>query len=72
MAGSEQRPTHKQIPAEVLMNFPEEDRSGFSHCLPPMSYATWGKSLLNLGNLLLTLGKLICSFLSSEPQFLHL
>lgn len=31
MAGSEQKPTHKQIPAEVLMNFSEEDQRENRH-----------------------------------------
>ena len=31
MAGSEQKPTQKQIPAEVLMNFSEEDQRENRH-----------------------------------------
>lgn len=40
-------------------------KSGLNHFSPPMSCATLRQSLL-------TLGKLICYFLFSEPQFLHL
>lgn len=31
MAGSEQKPTHKQIPAEVIKNFSEEDQRENRH-----------------------------------------